>query len=86
VRAIFRWLAGKPPDLKREKYTAKQFRTVLIHAGYEIVAEQEYSKLLLPYPFTHFWPRLAFGVARWAEEKKGLGFFATGHLVMCRKP
>ena len=86
LRALFRRRLNHPPDLKREKYTVHQFRSLFTDLGCEIAAEENYGKLILPYPMTRVWPHLAFRVAQWAEEKRGLGFFATSHLLACRKP
>lgn len=84
-RAIARKLAGKSSDIERDKYTKEEFRKLFTNLGCMVVGERFYNKLILPYPLSSLWPKLAYGMAAYVEERPGLEFFATGYILACTK-
>ncbi len=85
ARAVLRALLGRAGQVRRDRYTEAAFRQLFADLGCVVVGERFYNKLVLPYPFTRMWPRLAQRAAALAEDKPGLERFATGYIVACSK-
>jgi len=85
LRALVCQLAGKEGEIGRDKYTPKDFQKLFTDLGCRVVGERFYNMLILPYPVSRMWPRLAYGVAKRVEGRPGFRFFATGYIVACTK-
>jgi len=85
LRTVARKLVGKPSEIGRDKYTKQEFQRLFTDLGCKVVGERFYNKLILPYPISRFWPKLAYGMADYMEERPGFEFFATGYIVACTK-
>jgi ubiquinone/menaquinone biosynthesis C-methylase UbiE len=86
ARAAFRLLTRRkatiPPVLF---YSDASIRALLEGAGCRILRERYYNKLVLPYPITRLWPRVASRGAALVEARPGFKSFATGYMVACAK-
>ena len=85
-RRFVRQIIGKSDDIEREKYSPKEFQELFLKRGCEVAGERFYNKLILPYPISRFWPRLAYAAAAMVEENLQLKAFATGYILACKKP
>lgn len=86
ARAAARRLTGKPPEIEHRMYTKAAFQRLFTDLGCVVVGEREYNMLILPYPVSRFWPRLAYRAAAWAEGRRAFGWCGTGYIVACLSP
>jgi ubiquinone/menaquinone biosynthesis C-methylase UbiE len=82
LRLLTRRRATIPPVIF---YSDASIRALLEGAGCRILHERYYNKLVLPYPFTRLWPRVAYRGAALVEPRAGFKSFATGYMVACAK-